>query len=153
MSCATPPARCCCNRATPTSPSFPQNPPLGFSSTQAVRAYTESGVKGTILVTTVEDLAHRRRAAWRSVAALIWPLVALAPTVILAIWFSVRLALKPVERLRAELADRGGGNLAPVAGAGLPQEIAPVAASVNALDWPTERCAAGRAQFCRQQRA
>ena len=66
-------------------------------------------------------------------AALIWPLVALAPTVVAAIWISVRLALKPVERLRAELADRGGGNLAPVAGAGLPQEIAPVAVSVNAL--------------------
>jgi len=112
---------------------FPQNPPLGFSSTERVRAYTESGVKGTIFVTTVEDLAHRRSAVWRSVAALIWPLVALAPTVVAVIWISVRLALKPVERLRAELADRGGGNLAPVAGAGLPQEIAPVAVSVNAL--------------------
>jgi two-component system OmpR family sensor kinase len=112
---------------------FPQLPPLGFSSTENVRAYTESGVKGTIFVTTVEALAHRRSAVWRSVAALIWPLVALAPTVIAVIWISVRLAFKPVERLRAELADRGGGNLAPVAGAGLPQEIAPVAVSVNAL--------------------
>jgi two-component system OmpR family sensor kinase len=112
---------------------FPQNPPLGFSSTQDVRAYTESGVKGTIFVTTVENLAHRRDAVWRSVAALIWPLVALAPAVVAFIWISVRLAFKPVERLRAELADRGGGNLAPVAGEGLPQEIAPVAVSVNAL--------------------
>jgi two-component system OmpR family sensor kinase len=112
---------------------FPQNPPLGFSSTPRVRAYTESGVKGTIFVTTVEDLAHRRGAVWRSVAALIWPLAALAPAVVAVIWFSVRLAFKPVERLRAELADRGGGNLAPVAGAGLPSEFAPVAASVNAL--------------------
>jgi two-component system OmpR family sensor kinase len=112
---------------------FPKNPPLGFSSTQGVRAYTESGVKGTIFVTTVEDLAHRRSAVWRSVAALIWPLVALAPTVVAFIWISVRLAFKPVERLRAELADRGGGNLASVAGDGLPSEIAPVAVSVNAL--------------------
>jgi two-component system OmpR family sensor kinase len=112
---------------------FPQNPPLGFSSTEGVRAYTESGVKGTIFVTTVEDLGHRRLAVWRSVAALIWPLVALAPTVVAVIWISVGLAFKPVERLRAELADRGGGNLAAVAADGLPSEVAPVAASVNAL--------------------
>lgn len=112
---------------------FPDKPPLGFSSTDSLRAYTKSGVSGTIFVTTVEEVAHRRMAVWHSVAALIWPLLALAPTVVAVIWLSVRLAFKPVERFRAELADRGGGNLAPVAGAGLPLEVAPVAASVNAL--------------------
>jgi two-component system OmpR family sensor kinase len=112
---------------------FPAKPPLGFSSTDKVRAYTDSGVRGTIFVTTVEGLGHRRAAVWRSVAALIWPLLALAPTVVAVIWITVRLAFKPVQRLRAELADRGGGNLKPVAGAGLPEEFAPVAAAVNAL--------------------
>jgi two-component system OmpR family sensor kinase len=112
---------------------FPPKPPLGFFSDDRVRAYTESGVKGTIFVTTVEDLQHRRMAVWRSVAALVWPLLALAPALVAVIWLFVRLAFKPIERLRAELADRGGGNLAPVAGAGLPGEVAPVAVSVNAL--------------------
>ena len=54
---------------------FPINPPAGFSTTDRVRAFTVSGVKGTIFVTTVEDLSHRREAVWRSVAALIGPLV------------------------------------------------------------------------------
>jgi hypothetical protein len=35
--------------------------------------------------------------------------LALAPTVVAAIWFSVRLVFKPVERLRAKRADPGGG--------------------------------------------
>jgi two-component system, OmpR family, sensor kinase len=112
---------------------FPQSPPLGFSSAGGMRAYTESAVKGTIFVTTVEDLGHRRRAVWRAVVALFWPLLALAPTVAAAVWISIGLAFRPVDRLRAELAGRGGGNLAPVVAADLPSEVAPVAASVNAL--------------------
>ena len=112
---------------------FPKDPPPGFSTTDRVRAFTVSGVKGTILVTTVEDLSHRRSAVWRSVAALIWPLLALAPTIVVAVWISVRLAFRPLERFRAQLADRGRGNLTPVEAVGLPDEITPVAASVNAL--------------------
>ena len=132
---------------------FPQNPPLGFSSTERVRAYTESGVKGTIFVTTVEDLGHRRRAVWRSVAALIWPLVALAPTVVAVIWISIRLAFKPVERFRAELADRGRGNLA--AGRGRRTALGDRARRGfgQRPDRPAERRARSRAQLRRQQRA
>lgn len=112
---------------------FPKDPPPGFSTTDRVRAFTISGVKGTIFVTTAENLAHRRRAVWRSVAALIWPLLALAPTIVAAFWISVRLAFRSLERFRVELADRGRGNLTPVEAVGLPDEITPVAASVNAL--------------------
>ena len=111
----------------------PKNPPLGFSTTDRVRAFTAAGVKGTIFVTTVEDLTHRQAAVWRSVAALVWPLLALVPLVVAVVWLTVRLALKPVERFRGELAERGRGNLTPVTPAGLPDEMLPVAAAVNAL--------------------
>ncbi len=112
---------------------FPNNPPFGFSTTDRVRAFTTSGVKGTIFVTTVEDLAHRRAAIWRSIAALVWPLLALAPMIVVVVWTSVRLAFRPIDRFRGELADRGRGNLTPVASRELPYEILPVASSVNAL--------------------
>ncbi len=112
---------------------FPSRPPIGFSTTGRVRAFTASGVQGTIFVTTVEDLAHRRAAVWRSVAALVWPLVALAPIIVAVVWVSVRLAFKPVDRFRKDLAERGRGNLTPVASGGLPDEVLPVAGSVNAL--------------------
>jgi two-component system OmpR family sensor kinase len=111
----------------------PHGLPLGFHSTPTVRAYTESGVRGTIFVTTYENLAHRRAAIWRSVAALIWPLIALAPTVVAVAWISVRLAFKPVERFLTALEGRGRANLSPVAADGLPREVAPVAIAVNAL--------------------
>ena len=66
-------------------------------------------------------------------AALIWPLVALVPIALLGVWLTIRLSMKPVIAFRRAIEARGRGNLAPVAAAGLPDEIAPVAASVNAL--------------------
>ena len=63
----------------------------------------------------------------------------MALTVVAVIWFSGRLTFKPVERLRAELADRGGGNIAPVAGADPASAIAPVAAIVDSLSTTFEK--------------
>ncbi|PNG25692.1 sensor histidine kinase [Methylocella silvestris] len=105
----------------------------GYHTTDRLRAYTEAAVRGTILVTAAEDLRHREAAVRRAVAALIWPLVALAPIAFLGAWLSIRLSLKPVVAFRRAIEARDRGNLAPVAAAGLPDEIAPVAASVNAL--------------------
>ena len=43
-------------------------PPLGLSTRPTAFAPSQfRGPKGTILVTTVEDLSHRRSAVWRSV--------------------------------------------------------------------------------------
>jgi two-component system OmpR family sensor kinase len=112
---------------------FPKNPPSGFFSTDRVRAFTVSGVKGTISVTTAEDLDRRRGAVRRSIAALLGPLVALAPAILAAVWFFVQAAFRPIEKFRAELENRGRGNLAPLPARGLPEEVAPVAAAVNAL--------------------
>ncbi|MCW2285996.1 two-component system OmpR family sensor kinase [Rhodoblastus acidophilus] len=112
---------------------FPEHPPSGFFSTQSLRGYSVSGVKGTISVTAAEALDHRRSAVRRSLAALMGPLLAVAPAVLAAVWIFVTLALKPIERFRAELESRGRGNLAPLGDANLPREVAPVAGAVNAL--------------------
>jgi len=105
----------------------------GYHATDRLRTYTEAAVRGTIFVTTAEDLRHRAAAVRRAVAALIWPLVALVPIALLGVWLTIRLSMKPVIAFRRAIEARGRGNLAPVAAAGLPDEIAPVAASVNAL--------------------
>ena len=112
---------------------IPRGLPPGFHSTERLRTYTEAAVRGTILVTTAEDLGHRRAAVRRAVVALIWPLVALVPIALVGVWLSVRLSLRPVVTFRSAIEERGRGNLAPVAAVGLPEEIAPVATSVNAL--------------------
>nr|WP_272904369.1 HAMP domain-containing sensor histidine kinase [Xanthobacter agilis] len=105
----------------------------GFRTTDRLRTYTEAAVRGTIVVTTAEELGHRAAAVRRAVMALIWPLVALVPIALVGVWLSVRLSLKPVLAFRQAIAARGRGNLTPVAADALPEEMASVAASVNAL--------------------
>jgi two-component system OmpR family sensor kinase len=112
---------------------IPRDLPPGFTTTDRLRAYTETAVQGTIVVTTAEELTHRHEAVMGAVTALIWPLVALVPIALLGVWAAVRLSLKPVVAFRTAIESRGRGNLMPIATEGLPDEIAPVAASVNAL--------------------
>lgn len=112
---------------------IPRNLPIGFSTTERLRTYTESAVGGTIVITTAEYLGHRVATVRRAVLSLIWPLVGLIVVAFVVVALTVRLTLKPVDRFRAALEDRDRGNLLPVAADGLPAEIVPVAASVNAL--------------------
>jgi two-component system OmpR family sensor kinase len=105
----------------------------GFHTTDRLRTYTETAVQGTVVVTTAEDLFHRQAALRRAVVALVWPLAALVPIAVLGVWLAVRLAFRPVDAFRAALEARGRGNLMPVDGESLPEELAPVAVSVNAL--------------------
>ncbi len=112
---------------------IPRGLPPGFHTTDRLRTYTETAVQGSIVVTTAEDLAHRRDAVWRVAATLLWPLLALVPIAVVGVWLAVRLAFRPVVAFRAALEARGRGNLEPVGADGLPEEMAPVAGSVNAL--------------------
>lgn len=112
---------------------IPRGLPPGFHTTDRLRTYTETAVQGSIVVTTAEDLAHRRDAVWGVAAALLWPLLALIPIAVAGVWLAVRLAFRPVVAFRDALEARGRGNLDPVGVAGLPEEMAPVASSVNAL--------------------
>ena len=73
---------------------------------------------------------HMARAlAWRTV----WPIALLAPLLALAVWWLVGHALRPVERVRRELAERGAASLAPVHDADLPQEVQPLVQELNLL--------------------
>lgn len=112
---------------------IPQGLPPGFHATDRLRTYTETAVQGTIVVTTAEELAHRSEAVRHAVTALLWPLAALVPIAAAGVWLAVRLAFRPVVSFRAAIEARGRGNLEPVGAEGLPEEMAPVAASVNAL--------------------
>lgn len=105
----------------------------GFHTTHGLRSYTETAVQGTLVVTTAEHLGHRSIAVRNAVLALIWPLVALVPIALVAVWLLIRRSLRPVVAFRTAIEARDRGNLAPVSATGLPQEIAPVAAAVNGL--------------------
>lgn len=84
-------------------------------------------------IVVVETSDYRSQALWDAVGGLFWPLAALLPFGSAGIWFAVRLAMRPVERLRREIAERDGGNLAPLSKDAHPRELAPIAQEVAAL--------------------
>ncbi len=105
----------------------------GFATTETLRTYTETAVQGTIVVTTAEYIDHRRHVFGGAVKAFIWPLVALLPLTALVVWLAILLSFRPAIAFRDAIELRGRGNLTPVDGGGLPSELSPVAAAVNAL--------------------
>lgn len=105
----------------------------GFNTTDTLRTYTETAVQGTIVVTTAEYLDHRRHVFRGALWAFIWPIAALPLLTALVVWLAILLSFRPVIAFRDAIEQRGRGNLTPVDGGGLPSELSPVAAAVNAL--------------------
>ncbi len=85
------------------------------------------------LVEVAEPLAHRREATLEAIAAMLLPLAMLAPLSLIGIWVYVTRSLRPILRLRSDIATRGGADLSPVENQGLPNEIEAIGASVNQL--------------------
>ncbi len=112
---------------------IPKGLARGFSSSDHFRLFTEVGVSGTISVTTAENLDQRTQAVRHALGPLLWPLLALIPATLLAVWAAVSLAFGPVRRFAGAIAAQDRGNLKPVAGADLPKELQPLATAVNGL--------------------
>ena len=85
------------------------------------------------VIQVAQPIEIRRRlaahAAWRSVL----PLLLMAPLAALAIWWLAAKHLAPLSRLADELRGRDAGSLAPLATRAMPDELAPLAHSLNAL--------------------
>ncbi|MEG3002913.1 MAG: ATP-binding protein [Comamonas sp.] len=110
----------------------------------AVLGFADVPVRGTTyrvfslqspaqVIQVAQNLQVRRQMArtlaWRTV----WPIALLAPLLALAVWWVVGHALRPVERVRRELAGRSAASLAPVHEADLPQEVRPLVHELNLL--------------------
>ncbi len=119
------------HRAEPAD--FPPCTAPGFTQTATHRLYCDAALKGTVTIAVAEPLAHRARIAQGLVMALGLPLVVLIPLALAGIVAVVRWSFRPVRALRDALTRRGAGDLAPVGGADLPAEIAPVAAAADQL--------------------
>jgi two-component system OmpR family sensor kinase/two-component system sensor histidine kinase QseC len=80
-----------------------------------------------------QPLAIRRKlaadAAWRAVL----PLLLVAPFIAAAAWWLTSLALRPLQRVAEDVRQRGEQSLQPLPAAGLPAEVAPLVAALNAL--------------------
>lgn len=110
----------------------------------AVLGFADVPARGTVyrvfslqtrsqVIQVAQDMRVRRElardAAWRSLL----PIALLAPVLALAVWWVVRRSLAPVQRVRRELAMRQPRDLAPVPADGLPDEVRPLVAELNAL--------------------
>jgi two-component system OmpR family sensor kinase len=105
----------------------------GFSEIEGKRLFAATDERSGYRIVVIETSDHRNKALGESVAALAWPLLALIPLIALGIWIAIRLAMRPVERLRRDIESRDGRNLAPLAIDGHPTELAPIAQAVASL--------------------
>ena len=114
---------------------LPQRAVLGFSEMRVAgapfRVYSVQTRSQVIQV--AQDMAPRRAMArtlaLRTVAPILW----MAPLLMLLAWWVVSASLRPVERLRAQVAQRQADDLAVVAEEGVPDEIAPLVHELNLL--------------------
>ncbi|SNS40120.1 two-component system, OmpR family, sensor kinase/two-component system, OmpR family, sensor histidine kinase QseC [Noviherbaspirillum humi] len=128
---------------------LPDRATLGFSDVDAGgrRWRVYSFLSGDRVIQVAQPRELRRdlaaAAAWRSLR----PLLLLGPLLALLIGWQVTLALRPLQRLAREVKQRDAGSLEPVAAAGLPSEIAPVAQALNALLWRLKDAFAAQRAF------
>ncbi len=86
------------------------------------------------LTLTVADAAKINEAAARFgfMSTLLWDFVQLDVTLVL-VWVGIQLGLKPVKKLRDEIAERSPLDLRPIAESTVPRELAPLTATLNRL--------------------
>ncbi|MCG2582941.1 ATP-binding protein [Massilia sp. TS11] len=114
---------------------LPQRAVLGFSNVMAngttYRIFSAQNNAQTIQV--AQDMAVRRNMASSLALRTVWPTALMAPLLMLAVWLVVSGSLRPVARVRAQLAARRADDLSPVSEAGLPDEVKPLVQELNLL--------------------
>ncbi len=88
---------------------------------------------GVIFITVADIQAGAEPAArFGFMSTLLWDFVQLDVTLVL-VWVGIQLGLRPVRRLRDEIADRSPLDLRPIVETSVPREIAPVVVTLNRL--------------------
>jgi two-component system, OmpR family, sensor histidine kinase TctE len=102
---------------------------------QSVRTLTTRfNTRAGVVFITVAD-AHREgepAVHYSFMSTLLWDFVQLDITLVL-VWVGIRLGLRPITRLRDEIAARSVLDLRPIDEASVPREFAPVAVTLNRL--------------------
>jgi two-component system, OmpR family, sensor histidine kinase TctE len=88
---------------------------------------------GVIIITLVDVRpAPEPAARYGFMSTLLWDFVQLDITLVL-VWVGIQLGLRPVKRLRNEIAERSPLDLRPIVATSVPREIAPVVVTLNRL--------------------
>jgi len=92
----------------------------------------ETADQGTRIQVT-QSITVRNKEALEIAVKTVLPLVVIFPLLLLAIYFSVRRGLKPLDDLTNEVLHRSPENLSPLAGRDAPREARPLVAAINRL--------------------
>ena len=87
----------------------------------------------TIRIQVSQSITKRNKEALEIATKTVQPLGVIFPLLLLAIYFSVRRGLKPLDDLTAEVLSRSPENLSPLAGRTAPREAQPLVAAINRL--------------------
>ena len=120
------------SHAAPTTPLAPELR-QGFQRTSKHLVYVEKTRNGEFLLALAEKANHRTDTLLSTLKYLLMPLLALLPLSALSMLVIVRGARKPLEKLGVELSSRGGSDLHPLSVQELPQELQPLANTLNEL--------------------
>ena len=104
-------------------------------------------MRGTVVLTIAEPLSHRAEVAQEMTLALALPLLLAVPLSVMAIFYGMGIGLRPLDRLRAQLARRGATQLDALPRDGLPRELRPIVDTVNDLLARLERAFAAERSF------
>jgi two-component system sensor histidine kinase TctE len=109
---------------------------------------TRFDTRAGIIFITVADIHPPTDAAVRYsfVSTLLWDFVQLDVTLVL-VWIGIQLGLRPVKRLRDEIAARSPLDLRPLVETSVPREIAPVVVTLNRLFATLRTAAQSQQQF------
>jgi two-component system sensor histidine kinase TctE len=101
-----------------------------------------------VVIVSVADLhaGQSSEARYSFIRALLWDFVQLDVTLVL-VWIGIQLGLRPVRRLRDEIAERSAMDLRPIIETTAPREIAPVVVTLNRLFAALRAAAQSQQQF------
>jgi two-component system OmpR family sensor kinase len=95
------------------------------------RVYTH--VEGTHALQVAHAMDERQKIATEVALRTLLPLAALIPVLGALIWYAVGAGLKPLDRMSRAVARRRPDAMAPLASGNVPEELMPLAESLNAL--------------------
>jgi two-component system sensor histidine kinase TctE len=109
---------------------------------------TRFDTPGGVILITAADLrpAAEPAARYGFMSTLLWDFVQLDVTLVL-VWVGIQLGLRPVKRLREEIATRSPQDLRPIDESSVPREIAPVVVTLNRLFTTLRTSAQSQQQF------
>ncbi|WP_211364149.1 ATP-binding protein [Propionivibrio limicola] len=122
---------------SPDAPATPINGPLGYATLDDAgtpwRSLLLESADHALRVQIVESIPKRDKEALEIAYKTIKPIALMLPLLLLAIYFSVRRGLKPLDDLASEVSTRSADNMAALATRDVPREAQPLVAAINRL--------------------